>query len=440
MTANATEDLLALFLAHPSVCTDTRSIKPGDVYWALKGERFDGNQFAKAALEAGAAYAVVDDPQVAEAAQDDRIRWVDHSLQSLQNLARAVRQRWSFPVIGLTGSNGKTTTKELIAAALRPKYRVHATAGNFNNHIGVPLTILACPPDAEIAVIEMGTNQPGDILELALIAAPDAGLITNIGHAHIEKLLSLEGVQTEKGQLLEVVKARGGWLFLNADDPRVSAFGEGYARSSSFGRNRGTIRVDIRSQTPEGMVALLHDLQQQLTWEVPTALSGHHNALNLAAAALVAFHFGVDATQLIEGISAYLPTNHRSQLIDRGEYRIWMDAYNANPSSMKATIEHVMSLGASRVALIIGDMYELGKDSETLHRQLGERIEKLAPTLVIGVGKDIRHTLGALSVPHHHFSDAIAAQQHARHLIQGCDLVLLKASRGIGLERLLEVL
>ncbi len=432
------DSLLALFLRHRRVCTDTRQLRPGDLYWALKGARFDGNQFALQALEQGAAWAVVDDASLY--GQDHRLTLVPDGLEALQELAEAFRATWTIPVIGLTGSNGKTTSKELIAAALRGRYRVHATAGNLNNHIGVPLTVLACPPDAEIAIVEMGTNQPGDIRQLADFAKPQAGLITNIGYAHIEKLLSLDGVQHEKGQLFHVVKEQAGQLFVNADDPRVLAEAGDYPQVSSFGLQQGQVRAEILSQSTEGMTLLVHHPGWQQPLEIRSALSGPHNALNIAAACLVASHFGVEPPDIARGIGAYLPANHRSQLIQREGYAIWMDAYNANPSSMRAAIQHVMSLGMAKVGLILGDMYELGADSEQHHRELGQFIEQLRPALVVGVGKDIRHTLGEVSVANHHFSTAQEAASALPGLITGCDLLLIKASRGIGLEKVLETL
>lgn len=429
--------LLDTFRAHRRLSTDTRKIQEGDLYWALKGANFNGNLFAAKALEAGAAKVIVDDPSVVVEG-DERYVLVSDGLRELQALATAFRQTWSIPVIGLTGSNGKTTTKELLAAALSTKYVVHATAGNYNNHIGVPLTILACPDEAEIAIIEMGTNQPGDILELVEIALPSHGLITNVGYAHLEKLLSLDGVMVEKGQLFEVVKRQRGQLFVNADDHRVVQAAGTYEPISSFGREKGDFRARINNQSSAGMIVQVEYDEWAEPLLVSSAMSGSHNALNIAAAAAVATHFGVTPSQIAIGIGAYIPANHRSQLINRDGYQIWMDAYNANPSSMAATILHVMSLQADRVALIIGDMYELGESSAQLHAELGQLINSQSPALVIGIGKEIQHTLAELETPSHHFSNTQEAIAHLPQLIAGCDLLLLKASRGIGLEKLLK--
>lgn len=431
--------LLDTFLAHRSVSTDTRKIQQGDLYWALKGANFNGNLFAAKALDAGAAKVVVDDPSVVVEG-DERYVLVSDGLRALQALATAFRQTWTIPVIGLTGSNGKTTTKELLAAALSTEFVVHATAGNYNNHIGVPLTILACPDDAEIAIIEMGTNQPGDILELADIALPSHGLITNVGYAHLEKLLSLDGVMLEKGQLFEVVKQQTGQLFVNADDHRVVQAAGAYERIISFGKNEGDIQAIIRNQSSAGMIVEVTHADWEKPVLISSAMSGSHNALNIAAASAVANHFQVAPSKIAEGIAAYLPSNHRSQLIDRDGYRIWMDAYNANPSSMAASILHVMSLQAERVALIIGDMYELGESSEQLHIELGHLIKKQSPELVIGIGKEIQQTLAQLETPTHYFPNTQEAIPRLAELVSGCDLLLLKASRGIGLEKLLEVI
>lgn len=431
------ETLLSSFLQHRAICTDTRKIQPGDVFWALGGARFDGNQFAAQALEEGAAIAVVDKPDLIPE-DDDRYVLVEDCLKALQDLAHAFRKTWTFPVIGLTGSNGKTTTKELLASVLRTKFKVHATAGNYNNHIGVPLTILACPEEAEIAIIEMGTNQPGDIRELADIALPDYGLITNVGYAHLEKLISLDGVMVEKGQLFEVVKQRGGHLFVNQEDHRVIKAAGDYDCVRSFGREQGQARATIIEQDEQGMTVDM--VTKQGSFQFRSSMSGAHNALNMAAATLIGLHFGLSTNEISSGLSAYSPSNHRSQLIQRDGYKLWMDAYNANPSSMAATIDHVMSLGADKVVLIIGDMYELGEDSDQLHAELGQTIEGHAPALVIGVGEHIRHTLEQITTPVRHFPNTLEATSEVAGLVKGADLILLKASRGIGLEKLLEVL
>lgn len=431
--------LLDTFLAHRNVSTDTRKIQQGDLYWALKGANFNGNLFAPQALEAGAAKVVVDDPAVIVPG-DDRYVLVEDGLKGLQALAAAFRKTWTIPVIGLTGSNGKTTTKELLAAALSTRYVVHATAGNYNNHIGVPLTILAYPDEAEIAIIEMGTNQPGDIQELADIALPSHGLITNVGYAHLEKLLSLDGVMVEKGQLFEVVKQQAGQLFVNADDQRVVQAAGAYEQIVSFGKENGDFQASIRNQSSAGMIVEVSHADWEEPLLISSAMSGSHNALNIAAAAAVANHFQVPPSKIAEGIAAYLPANHRSQLIGRDGYQIWMDAYNANPSSMAASILHVMSLRAERVGLIIGDMYELGESSEQLHLELGQLIKNQSPELVIGIGKEIQQTLAQLETPTHYFPNTQEAIPHLAELVSGCDLLLLKASRGIGLEKLLEVI
>lgn len=433
------EFLLDTFLAHRSVSTDTRKIQEGDLYWALTGGNFNGNLFAAKALAAGAAKVVVDDPTVIVPG-DERYILVESGLRALQALATAFRQTWTFPVIGLTGSNGKTTTKELLAAALSTAYKVHATAGNFNNHIGVPLTILACPDEAEIAIIEMGTNQPGDILELAEIAMPSHGLITNIGHAHLEKLLSLDGVMEEKGQLFDVVKSLQGQLFVNADDERVVQASGTYKPTTSFGSIKGDFQAKIKKQSSAGMIVEVTNQGWPEPLLISSAMSGGHNALNIAAATAVATYFKVKPSQIAAGIGAYIPANHRSQLIEREGYQIWMDAYNANPNSMAASILHVMSLKTGRIGLIIGDMNELGEASEPLHVELGKLINSQSPALVIGIGKEIQHTLAQLETPGHYFSNTQEAIPHLPQLIAGCDLLLLKASRGIGLERLLEAI
>ncbi|MEL6673375.1 MAG: UDP-N-acetylmuramoyl-tripeptide--D-alanyl-D-alanine ligase [Bacteroidota bacterium] len=433
------DKIFTLFRAHPKICTDTRKIQSGDLFFALKGDRFDGNKFAVQALEKGAGHVVMDNPEFYQA-DDPRMILVPDSLKALQELALQYRRTFQVPFLGLTGSNGKTTTKELIISVLQQQKKVAGTKGNFNNHIGVPLTLLDLPPDTEIALIEMGTNQPGDIQELTEIAEPSMGLITNIGYAHLERLLSLKGVQQEKGALYRSVKARGGMLFLNLSDPHlVDEIGD-YDRVISYGTPEADFHLQIAKEELGGTDM---DVYSRF-WTGPERfhlqLSGSYNALNALAAIAVGHHFGLSVGDMQQGLAAYQSTNNRSQLLQRARYDIWLDAYNANPSSMRAAIGHACERKDKKVALILGDMYELGPESEALHAELGTYINDFQPVMTVGVGEQMQAALQQISSPTAWFVSAEAAQQEIVEKLGEADFILLKGSRAMALESLLEVL
>ncbi len=430
------DQLLNIREKHPRVNTDTRKVSAGDLFFALKGDRFDGNLYAAEALSKGAAYAVIDNPDVAVPG-DERYLLVPDTLLALQQLATAYRQTFTVPVFGLTGSNGKTTTKELIAAVLSTEKITHATAGNFNNHIGVPLTLLAMPRQTEIAVVEMGANQPGDIAELAAIAEPSHGLITNVGAAHLEKLLSLEGVRITKGALFDFLRANGGTAFVNLADHRVAQTAEGMAPVVTYGTDAATFQCKLLSESLEGMtleVTARHWPEKEI---FTSRLGGAYNALNILVAIAVGDHFGISRAGIRQGIFNYLPENQRSQLIDAGAFRIWLDAYNANPSSMRASVEHALRIEKSGVTLILGDMLELGEAENDIHREMGEWINTANPHLVIGIGPRMKHLVAAITGNTAWFPDGEAALPHLGTLLQGSALVVIKGSRGMKLEQVL---
>jgi UDP-N-acetylmuramoyl-tripeptide--D-alanyl-D-alanine ligase len=433
-------DLLPHFHACGAVSTDTRQLPPGVMFVALRGPRFDGNQYAAQALAGGAARAVVDDPSCIPAGGDPRYLLVKNGLRALQQLATLRRRELRIPILGLTGSNGKTTTKELIQAVLSTQFRVHATRGNLNNHIGVPLTLLAIPDEAEIAVIEMGANQPGDIQELAEIAEPTHGLITNVGYAHIERLGSLDGVQQTKGALFDFVRAREGFLFVNAADPRVVAVAHAYHKQRDYGTPAAEFSLSIQENRLDGMTLLASSVNWAAPLTVTTSLSGPHNAHNILAALVVGHHYGITHAHLAQGIASYHAENNRSQLLHRGDLTVWLDAYNANPSSMRATIEHVFSVQSGRVALILGDMYEVGEDSPAIHRELGRFLNPYHPALTIGIGPQMKHLIDSLTGPSYWYPDAAAAQADLPGLLQGVDTLLIKGSRAMALEQVLAFL
>lgn len=434
--------LLSLFLQHPSISKDTRTVREGDMYFALRGGNFDGNAFAADALARGAAYAIVDNPAVCVAA-DTRYILVPDALIALQTLATEYRRQFSSPVLGITGSNGKTTSKELINSVLSTHFRAHATKGNLNNHIGVPLTLLSMPLDTEIAIIEMGANKPGDIEELVEIAEPTAGLITNIGKAHLEQLGGIEGVRRTKAALFRFVKAHGGEIFVNTTDAHVVAEAAGIPQHT-FGATEGAFTYRLLSSS----LTEMHVEVRHAAWASPeifvSQLTGAYNCLNIVAAVAVGVAFGVPLEKIKAGIAAYRPENARSQLIERNGVRIWMDAYNANPSSMRASIQGIFDLLKNektidpRVVLVLGDMFELGEHAEAEHRELGEFVADFQPDLTVCVGPLMRFAYEAL--PENArlwYENAAAAKSHWQEITHGASLVLLKGSRGIALEQIL---
>lgn len=435
------EKLLSLFLQYPHVCTDTRKIQQNDLYFALKGDNFDGNSYASQALEKGAAYVVVDNPAF-YIENDNRYLWVANTLATLQTLGRDYRRMFQIPFLGITGSNGKTTSKELIAAVLRTEKKIHATQGNLNNHIGVPLTLLAMPQDTEIAVIEMGANQPDDIKELCEIAEPTQGIITNIGKAHLERLINLDGVQKVKGQLFEAVAQKNGTIFVNETDERVVVEGYKVANRITFGTEKSDFAMKLLHHTQEGMEIEISCKNWQKPEIFHSQLSGTYNALNILAAVAIGDYFGISIAGIKNGIYDYVPTNHRSQWIEKGNLRLLVDAYNANPSSMKAAITNVFETNpGKKIGLILGDMFELGAESEIEHKNLGKHIAQYSPTFVALFGQEMQfaekelHDISCL-----YATNVASSKESTLTLIQntGVEVLLIKGSRGMALERILD--
>jgi len=430
-------ELFLLFQQYPRICTDTRKIKEGDLFFALRGDRFDGNKYAAQALEKGAAYAIIDDPQYANT-EDARFILVSDSLKALQELARNYRKTFQIPFLGITGSNGKTTSKELIRSVLASEKKVYATSGNLNNHIGVPLTLLAMPQDTEIAIIEMGTNQPGDIRELVDIALPTDGLITNIGAAHLERLGNIAGVREEKGALFREVIEKGGTIFLNEGDAELRKLRGNYDRAISFGEGSLNYTVEVKNNTSSGMEISV----ESAGWKSPEIfhlnLSGSFNALNALAAIAVGEYFGISINGIRQGLGAYISQNNRSQMLERGGFQIYLDAYNANPSSMKAAIANVFEIQEGKTTLILGDMFELGTEEKQLHAELGSFINSFSPAVCIGIGPLMKHLIDEVNGKTHWFQDVEAARPSLLSLLKDTELILIKGSRGMALERLLE--
>lgn len=374
-------ELYAIFLQHPIITTDSRKCPEDSLFFALKGECFDGNRFIQQALDKGAALAVGDSPDLPN---DERIIKVDNVLKSLQELAAYHRKQLaSLTVLGITGTNGKTTSKELIAAALSSHYPILYTSGNLNNHIGVPLTLLRLKESDRFAIIEMGANHPGEIHELCEIADPDFGLITNIGKAHLEGFGSYEGVVRTKIELYQYLREKGGTVFVNEDNPLLKKYA-GFLDAVYYGTHPDAfVSGKIISSNP---VLHLEWSRGHEKYDLPTQLVGDYNLENVLAAICVASYFQVEAEKINRAIAAYQPANNRSQIIRTEKNQLIVDAYNANPSSMRAALENFLAYEAPKKMLIIGEMKELGDYSEEEHRLLIDFLKENAFEDVILVG------------------------------------------------------
>ena len=359
--------LYDLFLQCGEVTTDSRHCPQGSMFFALKGDTFDGNRFAEKALEAGCAYAVVDDPG---AVCNDRCLLVDNVLLALQQLARMHRRRLGTPLLAITGTNGKTTTKELVAAVLSCSHRVLYTQGNLNNHIGVPLTLLRLTPGHDMAVVEMGASHPGDIKELVDIAEPDYGLITNVGKAHLQGFGSFEGVVRTKAELYDYLRAKGdGLVFLHRDNPYLVPLAEGM-RQVCYGSGEGLYVTGGLVDCNPYLTFSWHSASCPGLHTVSTRLIGGYNLSNALAAVAVGLYFGTDPSDVDRAISGYVPCNNRSQLARTARNTLIIDAYNANPTSMRAALDNFGQMDAPHKAVILGDMRELGADSGEEHRRV----------------------------------------------------------------------
>lgn len=398
------------------------------MFFALKGENFNANRFAGAALEAGAKFAVIDEKPTAE---DPRLLLVSDVLESLQQVATFHRQYIGLPIIALTGSNGKTTTKELINACLSRKYKTLATQGNLNNHIGVPLTLLRLSEDTELGIIEMGANHPREIAFLCEVALPDMGYITNFGKAHLEGFKSLEGVIAAKSELYDHLKARQGTLFLNADDA-VQWKQKTYEKVYSFGSNPGAeIQIEFPPANPFAEIAVEGEA-------ISSSLIGAYNAKNIAAAYSIGRYFGVPFKDLKEAIKEYAPKNNRSQILERGTNRIILDAYNANPTSMAAAIDNLDGLEAGYKVAILGDMFELGDYAAQEHQQLAERLETCTIDEIYLVGLNFHGTTSGNKIRKYPTFDEFKEAYDPAGIKDAT--ILIKGSRGMALERVLEFL
>lgn len=424
-------EIYQLFLQYPSVQTDTRKLKEGDLFFALKGEQFNGNSFAKKALEEGAVYAIIDEP---EAKTDSRMILVPDVLTCLQQLALHHRRQFNIPVLAITGSNGKTTTKELIHEVLSTTYRTYTTIGNLNNHIGIPLTLLRIKADAEMAVIEMGANHLKEIAGYCKYTEPTHGLITNLGKAHLEGFGGVEGVRKGKGELFEYLRSREATAFVWWDDEHLRRMSQGIETVIRY----GTRDADIEGNSIPDPTGKREFLQIQVQrgadiGTINTRLVGDYNTPNVLAAVAVGTCFGVPETAIREAIESYQPENSRSQLIHRNGLHIILDAYNANPSSMRAAIENFRQLQVENKVLLLGAMAELGQESLQEHQAIIDLIATGNWKAVVLVGGDFRR----LNHPFIQLNNSAEAHDWLKNQAFSNAYLLVKGSRSMQMEKVL---
>lgn len=430
------ESLFSLFYQSSGVCTDTRNIKPDSLFIALKGANFDGNEFVLQALENGARYAITSRQKLAD---NKSIFFVEDTLLFIQNLGRFHRRKFNIPVIGITGSNGKTTTKELVYAVLSSKFNTLCTKGNLNNHLGVPFTLLELNANHEVAIIEMGANKPGDIKELVEIAEPTCGLITGIGAAHIEGFGSLEGVIKTKSEMYDFLKIQQGLIFYNSSDEILKKLIGNYFSTFTYGVNDvAQVQARLDKMTP-----YLNFSWRVAggTWNsVAAKMVGAYNLNNYLAAVALGVHFGLEHDAISHALEHYVPENNRSQVTETGRNTLIMDAYNANITSMKAALESFDAVERDKKAVVLGDMRELGALSAEAHQEIVDWLvdksylkflvgEEFSKTNAIQIEKGFRHFPNTKSLIEYLKSEPI--QEY---------FILVKGSRGIALEGVLEVL
>ena len=418
--------LVALFEKHPDICTDTRQIRPGCLFLALKGEHFDGNMFASQALENGAAYAVVDQYH----GTDPRCILVPDVLQALQQLAAVHRSRFAGPVLALTGSNGKTTTKELIHAVLSVRYNVTATQGNLNNHIGVPLSLLKMGPATEAGLFEMGASHPGEIAFLTDMVKPNAGLITNISGAHLEGFGNLDGVKQCKGALYDYLHAHEGTIFHNADDPELTEMLEQRTIRDHL-IPYGISKQPVQTSLEDGVLVITVSGYPQIR----THLAGLYNTPNVLAALAVARYYGIENTKAAEAVAGYIPSNNRSQWINTGRNALIADAYNANPVSMSLALKNLDSIREGKKCAILADMLELGAYAHQFHLGIVKQVEQMGLEQVFWVGPLFSKAVQELGAAGMCFSKVEDLILHlATRPLEGAT-VLVKGSNGMGLSK-----
>lgn len=428
------EAIYEIFLAHPVVVTDTRIVKPGDMFFALKGPNFNANFFAQQAVQLGAFVAVIDDP---EFFIDGKTILVDNVLETLQHLAGHHRQQFSIPFLAITGSNGKTTTKELIHSILSKRFITCTTEGNLNNQIGIPLTLLKIKEDAELAVIEMGANHLREIAAYCEYARPTHGLITNCGKAHLEGFGSVEGVRQGKGELFDFLRAHNGTAFVMNDYDYLREMSHDIQEVVTYGTSNADLTGIAVKTDPYLEIDVVQGLETAVECSpvnIKTQLVGVYNLPNILAAVTVGKYFGVDDRNIIEGIEDYSPSNSRSQMVYSGSNKIILDAYNANPSSMSSAIQNFAAMEGENKILILGSMAELGDETAAEHQGLVNLIDKYSWKLVVLVGKNY----DGMGTQYLHFEDSEEAKEWYRTAEITDSYLLVKGSRSMKMEKVLE--
>ncbi len=423
-------DLYEIYKSYPQVQTDTRQLKKGDLYFALKGPNFNGNEFALQALEQGAAYAIVDEPLEASEHLQKRILQVEDVLTSLQALAKFHRAQFNIPFIAITGSNGKTTTKELVAAVLSSHYTIYTTKGNLNNHIGVPLTLLSIQKDAQFAIIEMGANHLKEIESYCSYTLPTHGVITNCGKAHLEGFGSEEGVRKGKGELFDYLRAHQGTVFLMQDFDYLVKIAQGISNIIGYGKEHGQIQANAIDHNGMLTVQIKKGIEID---SIQTHLVGNYNLPNVLAAVAIGHHFKVPNDKIKMAIENYIPSNSRSQLLNWNNNEVILDAYNANPSSMKLAVENFARMNKQNKMVCLGGMRELGADTLMEHQMLIDQLKQTNWKNVLLVGSEFK--------PCDHNFLYFDTVLEAKAWLQAQELkgytLLIKGSRGIQMEQLI---
>jgi len=424
-------ELYELYQKHPIVSTDSRIIIKDSIFFALRGENFDGNQFAADSLQKGAAYAVIDNP---EFATDPRIILVDDVLLCLQQLANHHRKMLNIPVLAITGSNGKTTSKELIAAVLKNRFNITFTQGNLNNHIGVPLTLLKMTGETQIAVIEMGANHPGEIAALCKIAEPNLGLVTNMGKAHLEGFGSFEGVIKTKTELYDFLRDNNGKCFVNADNELLMKQSAGLEQLT-YGKSEG---VQLKGEPEDSSYLLTVKILFPKGWlYFRSQLVGSYNFENIMAAARVGLHFDIDPLLIQKAVEKYTPTNNRSQFIQQGTNRIILDAYNANPTSMLAALQNFDKINHENKTVILGDMLELGEYAMEEHQKIADFVTAQDYDDIFLIGPCFCQVETGTKAKKFENIELLANYLFQQKQMKN-NLILIKGSRGIRMEKILD--